>query len=132
MVSGAIYQVTCTELAVVYADTIEPSVQSDGRMTRHAPMLTCVCCTIRLFVIGGKSGTAQKMIDGTISIPQCRSDSLTESEWELSRRPTTPHTTYDVVKDVLLLHSVAAARRERRFAARFVSYMYMLLHFVIR
>jgi hypothetical protein len=85
---------------------------------------------IHLF-FDGKSGTAQKMIDGTLSIPQCRSDSLTESEWELSRRPTTPHTTYDVVKDVLLLHSVAAARRERRFAARFVSYVCMLLHFVI-
>jgi hypothetical protein len=64
------------------------------------------------------AGTAQKMIDGSISIPQCRSDNLTESDWELSRRPTAPHTCYDVVKDVLLLHTVAAARRERRFAAR--------------
>jgi hypothetical protein len=90
-------------------------------MNRYAPVLTCVCCMIHLFVIC-ISGTAQKMIDGTISIPQCRSDSLTESDWELARRPTTPHTTHDVVKDVLLLHAVAAARRERRFAARLAIY----------
>jgi len=60
-------------------------------------------------------GTAQNVIDGNIVIPETDDDSIPESLWPKSRRPTGSHTLKDVANDILLLHSVASSRRKSRF-----------------
>ena len=88
-------------------------------------------------------GTAQRMIDGTIpelmgrhhnpnggggddsddddddgsgvTEKACYAAAVPEEHWETARRPTGGHSLAGVVADVKLMHSVAMARRRRRF-----------------
>ncbi|KAG5185382.1 hypothetical protein JKP88DRAFT_276796 [Tribonema minus] len=68
------------------------------------------CCTLDY-------GTVQKVIEGEIALPACRAGSLSEEQWESARRPTGGHSLYAVAQDILLMHTIAAARRQLRFAA---------------
>ena len=56
--------------------------------------------------------TAQRMIEGSIPA-SAATDSVSEADWERSRRPN-EHRAEDVVNDVLLMHKVAQARRNTR------------------
>lgn len=56
--------------------------------------------------------TAQRMIDKKI----CLGVSPPSSDWEVSRRPQGGWEMDQVIGDVLLMHQVGMARRQRRFS----------------
>ena len=60
--------------------------------------------------------TAQRMVEGVI--PTVDSQSASEAAWNEERRPdpVSGHTCDSVVADVLALHTIASARRKRRFS----------------
>jgi len=59
--------------------------------------------------------TAQRVIDGKITPEDAEAGSIGAELWESARRPTGGHTELEVVRDIQLMHTIAAARRRRRF-----------------
>lgn len=58
--------------------------------------------------------TAQRVIDGDVSLGDAETGTVEPALWETARRPTGGHTMLEIAKDVKLMNRIAVARRRRR------------------